>query len=65
MNTITIQKTQLKSLIKESVYEVISQELMKIRLLATPTISLKEQKDIEKAYGKPSRKSVKTVAFEI
>ncbi len=65
MNMITIPKARLKSLIKESVYEVISQELMKLRLLATPFASLREQKDIEKTYGKPSRKSVKTVAFEL
>ena len=63
MNTLTIPKTQLKLLIKESVHEALSQELMKIRLLVSPLASLKEQKNIEKLYVKPSRKSIKKIAF--
>ena len=65
MNTLTIPKTQLKLLIKESVHEALSQELMKIRLLVSPLASLKEQKNIEKLYVKPSRKSIKKIAFEL
>jgi len=42
--------------VKESVREVFSQELMKFRALLLPMVSPKEQKDIEKRYGKPSRK---------
>ncbi len=64
MNTITIPKTELKSVIKESVREALSQELMKLRALTMPFILQKEQKDIEKKYIKPSRKSAKTIFVE-
>jgi len=65
MVVITIPKTELKSVIKESVKEALSQELMKLRSLALPFIAQKEQKDIEKKYGKPSRKISKTITIEI
>lgn len=65
MDTITIPKTKLKLVIKESVREVLSQELMKLRALASPFISQKEQEDIKKRYVKPSRKEAKTIAIEI
>ena len=63
MPTITIPKKELKTAIKESVREVIEQEFMKFRALFLPLVSPKEQKDIEKRYGKPSREIAKT--FEI
>jgi len=55
MATITSDK-KLRSLIKESVREVLGTEIMKLRALALPEVSDKEQKDIEKRYGKPSGK---------
>jgi len=65
MVNITIPKKELKSVVKESVREVLNQELMRFRALLLSSVSRKEQKDIEKRYGKPSRKVVKTIEAEI
>lgn len=64
MATITSDK-KLRSLIKESVREVLETELMKLRDLALPEISKKEQKDIERRYGKPSRKKARSYSFTV
>ena len=64
MNIITIPKTELKSVIKESVREALSQELMKLRVLTLPFILQREQKDIEKRYVRPLRKSAKIISVE-
>lgn len=64
MTTITIPKTELKLVIQESVREALSQELMKLRALALPDISDKEQKEIEKLYGKPTRKIAKSIKIK-
>ena len=65
MNTITIPKKELKGVVRESVREVFIQELMKFRALLLPAISQKEQKDIEKRYGRPVRRTIKSVEIEI
>jgi len=65
MNTITIPKKELESVVKESVREVLGQEWMKLRALAFSPASKKEQKDIEKLYGNPKRKAVKTIGFSL
>jgi hypothetical protein len=65
MTTATIIKKELKGAIKESVREVLMQELMKLRALVLSSVSQKEQKNIEKLYGRPSRKVAKTVEFKI
>ncbi|MBU3965288.1 hypothetical protein KKA96_02815 [Patescibacteria group bacterium] len=64
MTTITIPKKELETLVKKSIREVLNQELMKFRTLLLPLVSLKEQKDIERRYGKPSRKGVKSVEIK-
>lgn len=64
MVTITSDK-KLRSLIKESVREVLGTELMKLRALALPEVSHEEQKDIEKRYGKPSMKRVKSYSLSV
>lgn len=56
---------KLKALIKESVREVLSSELMKLRALALPDVSRKEQQDVEKRHGKPSRKKGKEYSLNI
>lgn len=61
MTTITIPKKELKIVIKESVREVIEQEMTKFRALFLPAVSQKEQKDIEKFYGKPNRQISKSI----
>ncbi len=60
MATITIPKKELKTIVKESVREIFRQESMKFRALFIPMVSKKEQRDIEKRYGNPSRKFAKT-----
>lgn len=65
MATITIPKKELKIVVKESVREVLAQELMKLRALALPSVSAKEQKDIEKLYHRPHRKTAKTIEIEL
>lgn len=65
MTIITIPKKELKAAIKESVREVLNQELMKFRALLLPFVSQKEQRDIEKRYGKPVRQVAKSIDIEI
>lgn len=64
MVTITSDK-KLRSLIKESVQEVLENEVMKLRVLALPEVSSREQKDIEKRYTKPSRKISKSYPLSV
>ena len=61
----SVDTKKLKSLIKESVKEVLEVELMKLRALALPEASPKEQKDIEKRYGKASRRRSKSYTFKV
>lgn len=61
----TVSTRKLKILIKESVKEALETELMKLRALALPEVSPKEQKDIEKRYGRPSRKRAKSYSFSV
>ncbi|NCO25227.1 hypothetical protein GW901_01705 [Candidatus Parcubacteria bacterium] len=65
MGTITIPKKELKAIIKESVREILEQESMKLRALLLPFVSQKEQKDIEKRYGRPSRKVAKSMEVKV
>ncbi|MBI4689169.1 MAG: hypothetical protein HY754_02700 [Nitrospirae bacterium] len=65
MSTIAMPKKELETVVKESVREVLTQELMKFRALLLPLVSEKEQKDIERLYNKPSRKAARTVEVEI
>ncbi len=58
-----VSNKKLKGLIKESVREVLQAELMKLRALALPEVTEKEQKDIEKLYGKPSRRKAKSYSL--
>jgi len=65
MATITIPRKELKTIVKESVREILEQESMKFRALLFPLVSQKEQRDIEKRYGKPSRKIAKSIAVKM
>ena len=65
MTTITIPKKELKTIVKESVREIFEQESMKFRALLMPSVFQGEQKDIEKRYGKPSRKAAKSIEIKI
>lgn len=63
--SVRIHKNELKVAVKESVREVFAEELMRARALLLPFVSLREQKDIEKRYGAPSRKTAKSVDVQI
>ena len=65
MATITIPKKELKIIVKESVREILEQESMKFRSLFMSSVSQKEQKDIEKRYGKPSRRAAKSIEIQV
>jgi len=65
MTTITIPKKELKTIIKESVREILEQESMKLRAFLMPWALDREQRDIEKRYGRPSRKVAKSLQFKI
>lgn len=56
---ITLQKSELKNAIREGVREALADELARSRAVFLPYVSEKEQKDIEKRYGKPTRKAAK------
>src|SRR3989338_8412198 len=59
MNTITIPKKELKTIIKESIREIFEQELIKFRALILPFVSQKEQKDIERRDKKKQQRRKK------
>ncbi len=65
MKTATLNEKKLKSIVKESVREIFEQEFMKLRALAVPEISEEEQKDIDSHFGKPSRKTAKSIDLQI
>ena len=63
--TVKISEEKLKALVKESVKEVLRSEIMRLRALALPEVSEKEQKDIERRYGKPSRRTSKSYTLRV
>jgi hypothetical protein len=62
---IIIPKKELKTVIKESVREVLNQEVMNLRALLLPFVSQAEQRDIERRYKKPVRQTAKSIEIEI
>ena len=65
MNTL-ITESKIEQFIKHTIRDVIKAEFMKFYAVFLPSVSLAEQLDIEKRYGKkPSRKSVKSFSFKI
>jgi len=63
--SITLSEKNIKNIIKESVREIFEQESIKFRALFLPSVSQKEQKNIEKLYGKPSRDVAKSLKIKI
>ena len=62
----TIAKSQIKTMVEESVEEVFRREFIKFRALILPYVSAREQRDIEARYGKkPSRKAVRSFSFDL
>ncbi len=63
--TINIGERRLKMLIKETIKESLNAEILKLRAALLPYVGGREQKEIERKYGKPSRKIAKTYECEI
>lgn len=51
----TALKNEIKTMVEESVEEVFRREMRKLHASLLPYVSKKEQHDIEKRFGKPSR----------
>ncbi len=65
MDTITLTKNTLKTVVRESVREVLSEEMMTLRALLVPPASRAEQRDIEERYGAPGRDVAKSVTVKL
>jgi len=58
----TLMKNQIKIMVEESVEEIFQREMRKMRASFLPYVSKSEQRDIEKRFGKPSRKYERSFA---
>ena len=56
-------KNQIKMMIEESVEKVFQREMRKLRATLLPYVSKIEQRDIEKRFGAPSRKYVRSFSL--
>ncbi|KKS43743.1 MAG: hypothetical protein UV05_C0022G0006 [candidate division CPR1 bacterium GW2011_GWA2_42_17] len=65
MDILTISKKELKLAVQESVREALAKELAPLRAMFFPFVSDKEQRDIERRYDKPLRKSAKSRKMEL
>ena len=65
MSNIIFSEAKIKNLFRETLKEVLSLELMKLRADLLPFVLDKEQKEIEKLYKKPTQKAVKSINFKI
>jgi len=52
----TVNREELKSIVKESVKEALEEELIKVRLMFFTDVSDAEMLDISGRYGKPETK---------
>lgn len=65
MPTATISERRLKTLVRETIKETLSAELMKLRAKLVAAISKEEQRDIERHYGEPNSRTAKSVRFDL
>lgn len=61
----SISEKKLKGLIRESVKEALETELVKLRVLALSEVPAREQRDIERRYGRPSRKRARSHVLRV
>ena len=54
-----ISEKKIEIIVKRSVKEAVEAQFMRLRSLLVPDISQKEQKDIERHYGRPFLKTAK------
>ncbi len=52
----SISNEELKNIVKEGVKEVLQSEAMKVRAFSVPSVSDKEQEEIEEKHGKSPKK---------
>jgi len=62
--TVTTTSAELKNLLKDAIKEALAWEFMKLRADLTPFVSDKEQREIERRCGKPTRKIAKSVKIK-
>ena len=60
-----IDDKKIKLLVKESVKEAMDAQFMKLSALLLPHVSSREQKEIIRLYGKPSKKVSKSYIIKI
>jgi phenylalanyl-tRNA synthetase alpha subunit len=63
--TTQLTERKLQSVVKESVKEAFEAQFMRLRASLFPFVSSKEQKEIERQYGTPSKKSNKNFKIKI
>lgn len=61
----TITKKDLKKIVRESMRDVLSTELMKLRFLAMPSVSQKEQREIEKSLRQANRSTARKLRISL
>ena len=59
----TVVKNQIKTMVEESVEEVFQREIRKLYASLLPYVSKAEQSDIEKRFGRPSRRYVRSFSL--
>ncbi len=65
MPTATITRNNLRKIVTESVHNALSSELMKLRALALPTVSQREQREIEKSLRRADRSIGKRISVTV
>ena len=60
MTTVTL-KRNITKMARESVHDALRAEMMHLRAKMLPSVSATEQREIERKYGKPSRKGVRAI----
>ena len=63
--TLNITERKLETIVKKSVEEAIISQFSKLNSVLIPEVSTKEQKEIEKLYGRPSKKSARKSNFNL
>ena len=64
MTTATL-KRNITKMARESVHSALRAEMMHIRASLLPSVSAKEQREIEHRYGKPTRKGVRSIRVSV
>lgn len=65
MQSLTINKDNLREIVAESVRDALTSELMKLRALALPAVSKKEQREIEKILRRADRSPGKKIHVSV